>query len=135
MAHLKTCDGVPALAGALKKKKIQGVNHLSVTRIKSFRDPITREVVVFGPNEMYLMDRRDLKANPYTPAEQAQHTKWQQTCREALEIIRDPSHPRYMELYHRWRTQLKNKPDSILGKNRICKQFPNFVRAVLAKEV
>lgn len=42
MAHLKNCDGVPALAG--------------VTRIKSFRDPLTREVVDFGPNEMYLME-------------------------------------------------------------------------------
>lgn len=41
MAHLKNCDGVPALAG--------------VTRIKSFQDPLTREVVDFGPKEMYLI--------------------------------------------------------------------------------
>ena len=41
-------------------------------------------------------------------------------------ILRDKSHPRYMELYHRWRAQLSApKP---------YKQFQGFVRAVMMQE-
>lgn len=46
--------------------------------------------------------------------------------RDTQRIIRDPSHPRYMELYNRWRAQLTDpKP---------YKQFAAFVRAVLVHE-
>lgn len=46
--------------------------------------------------------------------------------RDTQRIIHDPSHPRYMELYHRWRAQLTDpKP---------YKQFAAFVRAVLVHE-
>ena len=41
-------------------------------------------------------------------------------------IVRDKNHPRFMEMYERWRAQLTSDAP--------CKQFPNFVRAVLASE-
>ena len=41
-------------------------------------------------------------------------------------IIRDKSHPRYMELYRRWQEHVRSTEKPM--------QFPNFVRAELAKE-
>ena len=56
-----------------------------------------------------------------------QRSKWQEACRAASVIIHDKSHPRYMEMYERWRAQLTVKES--------CMQFPNFVRAELVKEL
>lgn len=124
MAHLHTSDGLHSLTGALSKKN--DTPHLSVARQKHFKDPFTGEEVAVGPNELYLQERRDFNKYPLTPAEQAQRTKWREACRAASTIIRDKSHPRYMELYRRWRAQLTSDTH--------CKQFPNFVRAVLVNE-
>ena len=126
MAKIQTIDGIRYSRGAISKKREQGINHFTNTRVKEFKDPITGEGVAFGPNEMYLQSYRDYKTAPLTPAEQAQRTKWREACREASVIIHDKSHPRYMELYYRWREQLTDSAP--------CKQFPNFVRAVLASE-
>ena len=123
---MRTSDGVQLMTGALSKKKEPGVNRLSVTRKKHFRDPLTGEVVALGPNEIYLQERRDYNENPLTQNEQIQRAKWRAACKAAKAIIGNKSHPRYMELYHRWRAQLSDpKP---------CKQFPNFIRAVLVRE-
>ena len=126
MAHYKPTDGFGYFTGALSKKKIQGVNHMTVTRIKSVKDPITGEVVGLGPKEIYAQERRDYDEHPLTVNEQTQRTKWREACREASNIIHDKSHPRFMELYHRWREHVTatDKP----------MQFPNYVRAVLASE-
>ena len=125
MAHLTTSDGINLLNGALSKRKSN--TRLSVTRVKSVKDPITGEVVGHGPNEFYAQERRNYKRNPLTIREKAQRSKWQEACRLAAIIVRDKSHPRYMELYHRWRAQLT--------KDAPCKQFPNFVRTVLVGEM
>lgn len=126
MAKIKTIDGIRYSRGAISKKREQGINHFTNTRVKEFKDPITGETIGLGPNEMYLQSYRDYKTAPLTDAERHQRSNWSKACSEALAIIRDKSHPRYMELYHRWREQLSaEKP---------CKQFPNFVRAVLASE-
>jgi len=126
MAKCTTSVGINLITGALRKKQEPGVTRLSVTRVKHFHDPLTGEVVSLGPNELYLQERRDLSKNPLTQAEQTQHAKWREACKAAQLILRDKSHPRYMELYHRWRAQLTSpKP---------CKQFPNFVRSVLVNE-
>jgi len=102
------------------------VDHMTVMRRKRVKDPITGEVVGMGPKEIYAQERRDYEKHPMTPKEQAQRSKWREACRETSMIIRDKSHPRYMELYHRWRAQLTSpKP---------CKQFPNFVRSILVNE-
>ena len=124
MAHLHSADGIKYMTGALSKKK--DTHRLSVTRKKHIKDPITGEVVAEGPNEIYLQERRDFKKNPLTEKEQAQRAKWREACKAAAEIIKDKSHPRYMELYHRWREHTKNSETAM--------QFPNFVRAVLAQE-
>ncbi len=126
MSHIHTIDGIRYSRGAISKKREQGINHFTNTRVKGFKDPFTHEVVAHGPNEMYQQSYRDYNTAPLTPAEQVQRVKWRQACREASAIIRDKSHPRYMELYHRWRAQLTASAP--------CKQFPNFVRAVLARE-
>ena len=126
MAHYVPSDGFENFTGALSKKKIQGVNHMTVTRRKPVKDPLTGEVVGLGPKEIYAQERRDYKEHPLTQGETKQRGKWSQACREASRIIRDKSHPRFMEMYERWRAQLTSDAP--------CKQFPNFVRAVLASE-
>ena len=123
MAHYTAQAGIDGITGALKKKDQA---RMSITRIKSVKDPITGEVVGHGPKELYLQEQRDYKHHPLTEKEQAQRAKWREACKAAAEILRDKSHPRYMELYHRWRAQLTTDAP--------CKQFPNFVRAVLAQE-
>ena len=126
MAHYVPTDGFENFTGALSKKKIQGVHHMTVTRRKKVKDPLTGEVVGFGPKEIYAQERRDYKEKPLTQGETKQRGKWSQACREAPLICRDKNHPRFMEMYERWRAQLSS--------NEPCKQFPNFVRAVLASE-
>ena len=123
MAHLTTSDGINLLTGALKKQKN---NQSSVTRVKPVIDPITGERVGHGPNELYIKEPRDYNLHPRTDGETRQLSKWTTACREAAVIIRDKSHPRYMEFYHRWREHV-----SIAEKPM---QFPNFIRAELAKE-
>ena len=124
MAHYTPAAEFDHFTGALSKKK--DTQRLCVTRIKSVRDPITGEVVGQGPKEIYAQERRDYNAHPLTSAEQNQRSIWREACKEAQAIIRDRNHPRFMELYHQWRAQLSSSEP--------CKQFPNFVRAVLVQE-
>ena len=124
MAHYVPSAGFENFTGALSKKKMQ--NRLCVTRRKSVKDPLTGEVLALGPKEIYVQERRDYKAHPLTKKEVAQRSRWREACREAGAICRDKSHPRYMELYERWRAQLTDKEPM---------QFPNFVRSVLVKEL
>ena len=126
MAHYVPTDGFENFTGALSNKKIQGVHHMTVTRRKRVKDPLTGEVVGFGPKEIFSQNHRDYNENPLTQGETKQRGKWSQACREAPLICRDKNHPRFMEMYERWRAQLSS--------NEPCKQFPNFVRAVLASE-
>ena len=126
MAHYKPTDGFGFFIGALSKKKIQGVDHMTVTRIKPVKDPITGEVVGHGPKEIYVQDRRDYGAHPMTEGETKQRGKWTDACRQASIIIHDKCHPRYMEFYNRWREHVK--------KSETPMQFPNFVRTILCRE-
>ena len=122
MAHLTTSAGINLLNGALKKKQ----NKLSITRVKPVKDPIIGEVVGFGPKEIYIQERRDMNEHPLSDNEKRSRADWRVICREAPAIINNKSHPRYMELYHRWR-------EHILSSNTPM-QFPNFVRHVLSQE-
>ena len=126
MAHYVPTNGFENFTGALSKKKIQGVHHMTVTRRKKVKDPLTGEVVGFGPKEIFSQNHRDYKENPLTQGETVQRSRWREACREAPLICRDKNHPRFMEMYERWRAQLSS--------NEPCQQFPNFVRAVLASE-
>ena len=40
MAHYVPSDGFENFTGALSKKKIQGVHHMTVTRRKKVKDPL-----------------------------------------------------------------------------------------------
>ena len=124
MARYTTTTGFDNFSGALKKEK--KAERLTVTRIKRVKDPITGEVVGLGPKEIYVQDKRDYKLHPMTEKEKFQREKWREACKEASEILKDKSHPRYMELYYRWRAQLRD--------DKPYKQFPNFVRSVLVAE-
>ena len=126
MAHMKTSDGIQLMTGAISKKKEQGVNRMTVTRVKHIKDPLSGEEVALGPNEIYLQNRRDYRKHPLSSAEQKQRGNWREACKAAQLILRDKSHPRYVELYHRWRAQL-NQPNAY-------KQFPPFVRTILLQE-
>ena len=127
MAHMKSVDGVQFITGAIRKKLDQGSNRITVTRVKHVKDPLTGEIVACGPNEIYYQESRDLKRNPLSDREKAQRAKWSEACIAAKDIINNKAHPRYMELYLRWREQL-NSPSP-------RKTFPNFVRAVLVQEM
>ena len=124
MARYTATAGFDNFSGALKKEK--KAERLTVTRIKRVKDPITGEVVGLGPKEIYVQDKRDYKLHPMTEKEKFQREKWREACKAASEILKDKSHPRYMELYYRWRAQLRD--------DKPCKQFPNFVRSVLVAE-
>ena len=126
MAHFKAQLGIVGITGALKKTTEQGVNQITVTKKKHLRDPLTGEVVATGPDEIFIQKKRDYDEHPLTPGETRQRANWQRACRDAQIILRDKSHPRFMELYHRWRAQLTN-PEPY-------KQFPAFVRTVLLNE-
>ena len=126
MAHLKTSDGISLLNGALNKKKKKKQESITVTRVKPVKDPISGEVVGHGPNEMYIQGRRNYKKHPRTAGETKQLSKWTEACRAAAAIIKDKSHPRFMEFYLRWKEHVKTTATPM--------QFPNFVRAVLASE-
>ena len=126
MAHYKPIDVFGYFTGALSKKKTQGVDHMTVTRVKPVKDPITGEVVGHGPKEIYVQDRRDYKRHPMTKGETKQRGKWTEACQLASIIIHNKTHPRYMEFYNRWRAHVQTTEEPM--------QFPNFVRAVLASE-
>ena len=100
---------------------------MTVTRRKRIKDPLTGEVVGLGPKEIYAQERRDYTEHPLSPAEQAQRARWREACREAKEILKDKSSPRYRALYQRWRAHIQTTEQPM--------QFPNFVRAVLVKEL
>ena len=122
MAHYVPSDGLGHFTGALSKTKDQA--RITTTRRKRIKDPLTGEQVGWGPKEIYLQERRDFDEHPSSADEKRSRADWSVTCRDAPAIINNKNHPRYMELYHRWRTQLAS-PKPIT-------QFPNFVRHVLS---
>ncbi len=126
MAHCTISNGIEGITGALKKTTEQGVDHITVTKKKHFHDPLTGEEIGTGPNEIFIQNKRDYSEHPLTPAEVRQRGNWSQACRDAQVIISDKSHPRFMELYLRWKAQLSD-PEPY-------KQFPAFVRTVLVQE-
>ncbi len=126
MANFTISNGIDGITGALKKTTPQGVDHITVTKKKHFHDPLTGEVTGTGPNEIFMQNKRDYDKNPLTPGEKRQRGNWQQACRDAQPIIHDKSHPRFMELYNRWKEHLKGPEPH--------KQFPPFVRTVLLSE-
>ena len=126
MATFTISNGIDSITGALKKTTEQGVNHITVTKKKHFHDPLTGEETGTGPNEIFQQNKRDYDKKPLTPGEKRQRGNWKQACRDAQPIIHDKSHPRFMELYNRWRAQLSD-PEPY-------KQFPAFVRTVLLSE-
>ena len=126
MAHYTANAGLEEFTGALSKRKEQGVKHMTVTRRKSIKDPLTGETVGMGPKEIYYQDRRDYDEHPLTVNEKKNRGDWSKACKDALVILRDKTHPRYMELYNRWRAQLTD-PDPYL-------QFQGFVKAVMYGE-
>lgn len=126
MAHCKTQLGLTEITGALRKTTEQGVHQITVTKKKHFHDPLTGEEIGTGPNELFIQNKRDYDQYPLTPGETKQRGNWAQACRDAQVILRDKSHPRFMELYHRWKEHLKGPEPH--------KQFPPFVRTTLLGE-
>lgn len=124
MAHYVPSAGLGYITGALSKKKEN--KRLTTTRRKRIKDPITGETIGMGPKEIYIQERRDFEAHPYTENEKRAHADWRVVCREAPAIINDKSHPRYMEFYNRWREHVQSTDKPM--------QFPNFVRHVLSQE-
>ena len=124
MAHYTAQAGLDDITGALTKNKRQ--HRLTITRIKHIKDPVTGEEEGRGAKEIYVMNKRDYKYHPMTAGEKTQRSKWTEACRMASQIIKNQSHPRFMEMYNRWKEHLAGPEPH--------KQFPNFVRSVLAAE-
>ena len=127
MAQFTTAAGIEDLTGKLSQR-----DRITM-RQKTFRLP-NGKIIKRGPKEAFARDKRDYKRAPRTPAEEVQHTKWQETCQEGSRITHNPDHPRYDELYQRWLRQANGHPDPVTGK-RIIAQFGNFVRVILLQEL
>ena len=116
--------------------KVSGKSGMTM-RIKSYRDD-EGHIVSMGPQEYYRKEKRDFKVHPRSSAEEAQRQIWQEVCREASAIVRNPEHPRYAELRGRWNAQFKGSCDAFLNegqtKKKIYGMFPVFVRMVLLNE-
>ena len=102
-----------------------------MTRQKTFRLP-NGKLLVVGPHEAYLKERRDYKRHPLTEGERHQREKWTAVCREASVITHNPEHPRYAEFYARWQEQLTDKSKTVHGKPITL--FGNYVRSILLQE-
>lgn len=125
MAQFETIEIIKKLTKKLNK------DDRTVLRQKTYR--IDGKEIGKGPNEAYNKEKRDFKKKPRKGAEAAQHQKWKGVCGEATVIIHDENHPRYAELYERWKVQVEGMPDAATCGKRIM-QFPNFVRSVLSHE-
>ena len=126
MAQFETSAGIEGIVGKLDKQ--QGLT----MRQKLWRYPDGR-IFGCGPKEVYNQEKRDYKRHPRTAAEQAQHTKWTEVCREASKIAKDATHPRHAEMVKRHEAQLYGKPDPTIAPKCIG-QFGNFIRSVLMHE-
>ena len=117
--------------------KVSGKSGMTM-RIKSYRDD-EGHIIKMGPQEYYRKDKRDYKVHPRSAKEEAQRLVWQNVCRAASAIVKDPSHPRYPELRARWSAQFKGGCDAFLNEGqkekKIYGMFPVFVRMVLLKEL
>ena len=125
MARFETSAGLEGITGIFNKQ-----TRLTMRR-KHWHYP---DGTIFGcgPKEVYEQERRDYKRHPRSAAEEAQHQKWTDVCRETSRILKDVNHPRYAEMIARHSAQLRGNPDAVVGR-RIC-MFGNFVRAVLMHE-
>lgn len=132
MANAKLSPGIASLSGKLSKQKEV------TTRTKAFRNQVTGQVVKYGPQEYFFREKRNYKLSPRTEAEQAQHDRWQAACRLSSQIRKNPDHPRYAELYQRWRSQLSGTPDAAFlnrpKKPKIYPRFDTFLNALLLTE-
>lgn len=127
MARFETNAQFTDLTGKLSKDSD------IIMRQKTWRHPITGEIMKVGPKEMFVQQKRDFKRNPRRGAEAEQHDRWKAACREAQEICSHPLHPRYKELHDRWLAQLDGTPDPALNGKQVL-HFANFVRALLARD-
>ena len=131
MSRVKLSPGIDIWRG-----KVSGKSGMTM-RIKSYRDD-EGHIVKMGPQEYYRKDKRDYKVHPRSEKEEAQRLVWQEVCREASAIVKDPEHPRHAELRARWNAQFKSGGDAALNEGRrekkIYGMFPVFVRMVLLKE-
>lgn len=119
MAQFETIMEIVKFIGKLSSKS------RLIARQKVYR--YDGRVKGYGPKEMYEKERRNYRYHPRRAAERAQYEKWCRACREATEIVHDEHHPRYAELHAAWEAQL--------GSEKPIRQFPNYLRSVLVKEV
>ncbi len=127
MAHAKLSVGIDLVRGKLKR------DSEVVMRMKEFRaDDGT--IIKEGPQELYFKEKRDYKRHPRKEMEAEQARKWTEACRTGKQIVENKDHPRYAELRARWNAQAKGQPDELLAPKRIA-TFPNFVRAILVREL
>ena len=118
MARIKTCGNIKSITGTVDKTA------RIVTRVKKFRDPETGEIIGYGPNEYYVLNRINVTL---TPNQKQYCKKFGIISTQAKEISNNKNHPRYDELYALFKEQLNSKKPIF--------HFLNFIRSTLIKEL
>lgn len=117
MARIKTGAGIKQITGLLDK------NARIVSRMKVYKDPITGEILGYGPNEYYI---QRVSTIPRTKNQKLASQRFTELNKLVSEITLNKEHPRYKELYSLYIKQIRNE-------NSI-KRFQNFVFSTLYKE-
>lgn len=118
MAQIKTNNGIKEITGKIdNRSKV-------VARVKKFRDPITGEVIAYGPNEYYILSDRNA---PLSEKQKNHFRLFGMVSTLASEIVSNQKHPRYKEMYAAYINQIRN--------TNSIKQFANFICSTLYKEM
>ena len=118
MAQIKTEGLVQFITGKIDK------GSKMVSRVKKYRDPITGEVIGYGPNEYYVLSKPNC---PFTENQKRYQRKFQIAATTANEIVNNRMHPRFDELYARYIDQFHSE--------KPIKHFQNFVCSIIYNEL
>lgn len=118
MANIKTSAGIESITGLLDK------DTRIVTRRHTYKDPLTGEVIGYGPNEYYIQKASN---KPFTTKQKESCRKFTIAAKVMKEIVSNKQHPRYMEMYTAFVNQLNSE--------KPIKSFTSFICATLYKEM
>ena len=119
MAQISPSALITSLKGKIDR------NSLVVARVKKYRNPITGEVLGYGPNEYYVMRRRTKKP---TWREIRARARFSNATHIAHQILEEPNSELYKKLWDMYINQL--------SAEKSIKIFQHFiVSKVYKKEI
>lgn len=117
MARIQPGAGIKQITGLIDKKV------RIVSRVKIYRDPLTGDILGYGPNEYYI---QKVSTIPRTDNQKLASQRFTVINKMMKEIIANKNHPRYQELYSLYLKQIHNE--------KSIKRFQNFICSILYKE-